>query len=249
MVRPARSQTGGRACLGSEPILSTPSQRAALTVIAVLMGASAASHQLTPFAILAAATALTLLRRSLLGLPIITAVIVGIWISYMTVVLQAGNLLDSRISWRRSERVGASLRQCRTLSRRPVPPGHDLGCGWSPARGSSLASRPSRPGGDHAGGCPVRPHCVAGLWRRDAAARLPVQAAFMAFIAAAAFIPSPSRPLAWRTRALAVAALGLILALMVTRHGNSERMRSRPRRRLRRHTSTRSRPMEPTSEP
>ena len=73
---------------------------------------------------------------------------------------------------------------------------------------------------------------------------------FMAFLAAAAFIPSPSRPLsAWPTRALAVAALGLILALMGPDTETSERMRSRPRRRLRRHTSTRSRPMEPTSEP
>ena len=58
-----------------------------VAVLAILIGASAASHQLTPFAILAATTALVVLGRTQLkGLPIITAVIVGLWVSYMTVV-------------------------------------------------------------------------------------------------------------------------------------------------------------------
>jgi hypothetical protein len=210
---------------------ATPSQRAMLVVVLViLIGASAASHQLTPFAILAAVTALAVLGRTQLrGLPIITAVIVGLWVSYMTVVFLAGNLpglLEDLLAagQNASEAVGdriqgsdthvfvVQLRLAMTLGfwvlalygfLRRVRLGYldldTVALAFVPFGLLALQS--------YGGEMLLRVYLFS----------LP----FMAFLVAAAFIPTPARPLsAWTTRALAVAALGLLLALMVTRHGN-----------------------------
>jgi hypothetical protein len=78
----------------SEPPRIAGRQRAALLFVIILVSAaSVASHQLTPFALLAALTALTVIgRNQLRGLPLLLAVMIGMWISYMTVVFLAGNL-------------------------------------------------------------------------------------------------------------------------------------------------------------
>lgn len=210
---------------------ATPSQRAMLVgVLAVIIGASAASHQLTPFAILAAATALVVLRRTQLkGLPIITAVIVGLWVSYMTVVFLAGNvvgLLEDLLAagQNASEAVGdriqgsdvhvfvVQFRLAMTLGfwmlalygflRR-------VRLGYLDLDAVALAFVPF--------GLLALQSYGGEMLLRVYLFSLP----FMAFLAAAAFVPTLSRPLSpWTTRALAITALGLVLALMVTRHGN-----------------------------
>jgi len=75
---------------------AAPMQRVVLSgIVVLLIAVSVASHQLTPFAILAAVTALTVLRRTtMIGLPVLTAVLIGMWISYMTVAFLQGHLAD-----------------------------------------------------------------------------------------------------------------------------------------------------------
>jgi hypothetical protein len=73
-----------------------PRQRAALFAILIgLFAVVTASHQLTPFAILGVVIALTVLRRiTTTGLPVVMIVIVGTWLSYMTVTYLEGHLGD-----------------------------------------------------------------------------------------------------------------------------------------------------------
>jgi len=69
-------------------------QRAALMAIVVLLFASTVySHQLTPFALLGLATTLVIVRRlSTTGLPILMGVVLGTWLSYMTVNYLSGHI-------------------------------------------------------------------------------------------------------------------------------------------------------------
>ena len=82
-----------------KPVLEArvrPRQRAALFAVLILLFAVvAASHQLTPFAILGVVLTLVVLRRiTTFGLPIVMVVIVGTWLSYMTVSYLQGHLRD-----------------------------------------------------------------------------------------------------------------------------------------------------------
>jgi hypothetical protein len=61
----------------------------AVTIYAVVVS----SHQLTPFALLGGATALVIARRSTLrGLPIVMAVMLGFWLSFMPLTYLSGHL-------------------------------------------------------------------------------------------------------------------------------------------------------------
>lgn len=73
-----------------------PLQRAGLlTLILVMFGALSASHQLSPFALVGIVTLLAVLGRiTLSGLPAAMIVIMGAWISYMTVTYLHGHLTD-----------------------------------------------------------------------------------------------------------------------------------------------------------
>ncbi len=90
---------------------STPSQpwqrMVLLLIVVALFGLTVSSHQLTPFSVLAAVTALVILNRtSLRGLPILMAVMIGAWLVYMATPFLAGNLpkLVSSVG-----RVGATV--------------------------------------------------------------------------------------------------------------------------------------------
>jgi hypothetical protein len=74
----------------------TPVQRAGLFSILVLFFAvTVVSHQLTPFAAVGVILALVVVRRiSPTGLPIVMLVVLGTWISYMTVTYMEGHLRD-----------------------------------------------------------------------------------------------------------------------------------------------------------
>ncbi|MDQ3691492.1 MAG: hypothetical protein M3406_15965 [Chloroflexota bacterium] len=73
-----------------------PLQRAGLlTLILVMFGALSASHQLSPFALVGIVILLAVLGRiTLSGLPAAMIVIMGTWISYMTVSYLHGHLTD-----------------------------------------------------------------------------------------------------------------------------------------------------------
>jgi len=73
-----------------------PLQRAGLlAMILVMFGALCASHQLSPFALVAVGVVLALLGRiSVSGLPAVMVVILGTWLSYMTVTYLQGHLSD-----------------------------------------------------------------------------------------------------------------------------------------------------------
>lgn len=77
----------------SPPVL-TAFQRAAMVGIVVLLFATTVySHQLTPFALLGLAIALVVTRRiSTTGLPTVLAVLLGTWLSYMTVSYLSGHI-------------------------------------------------------------------------------------------------------------------------------------------------------------
>lgn len=72
---------------------SQPWQRVALmAIIVILFVVIVPSHQLTPFATLAAVTVLVMFNRlTPRGLPIVMVVVIGTWISYMTVSYLSGH--------------------------------------------------------------------------------------------------------------------------------------------------------------
>src|SRR5919202_4120098 len=83
-----------RPSTGESTAPATPGQRVGLLLlVVVLYGAAVMSHQLTPFATLAAVTALATFRRiTLRGLPLLMGVMLVTWLGYMTVAYLAGNM-------------------------------------------------------------------------------------------------------------------------------------------------------------
>lgn len=112
LVRPARFLQSwlGRADQTAAPI--HPLARTVLLLIVVdAFLVIVASHQLTPFALLAGAAVLVLFNRlSVRGLPLIMGLILAMWITYMTVAYLSGHL-SSMLSFfgQLDETVGANL--------------------------------------------------------------------------------------------------------------------------------------------
>jgi hypothetical protein len=213
------------------PAPATARQRVALlAVIVLLTGVSVASHQLTPFALLAGLSALTVLgRMTLRGLPILVGVMIGTWISYMTVPFLAGHL---------------------------IPLLSDLGAAGETASESVTQRIAGSP--QHLLVVQIRLAqtlllwlvAAAGAWRRFRHGNIDLEALalatvpfglillqayggeillrvylfslpFMAFLAAGLFFPVPTiSPSVPATRGLAVFLAVLVLLLMVTKHGN-----------------------------
>ncbi|WP_214365539.1 lipopolysaccharide biosynthesis protein [Pseudonocardia sp. H11422] len=73
-----------------------PGLRSAVLVLLIgVFAVASASHQLTPFLMLAASTGLVLTRRcNVVGLPLLLAVILAGWISYMAVAYWGGHLSE-----------------------------------------------------------------------------------------------------------------------------------------------------------
>ncbi len=213
------------------PADASRQQRAALAVVVVLLtGVMVGSHQLTPFALLAAVAALAVLGRiSLRGMPVLVAVMIGIWISYMTVPYLAGHLVPLL-----NDLLAASETASATV-------------------GERLAGSP-----DHVLIVQTRLGATALLWalaglgaiRRFRHGNVDIEAAalaavpfglmllaayggeillrvylyslpFMAFLAAGLFFPTPSSSLSWGGASrLATVLAVLVLLLVVTKHGN-----------------------------
>ena len=211
-------------------VAATPGQRAALLgIIVLLTGVSVASHQLTPFALIAAMTALALLRRTTLpGLPVLIAVLVGLWISYMTVAFLAGHLVGL-LSDLGAPGEAATANVGRRLT---GSPGHvfivqfrlvmTLGFWLLAAAGAVRRFR-------H-GHLDLDALALAGMpfgllllqaYGGEMLLRIYLfSLPFMAFLASGLFFPSPRR-LSWpATRAMAVVTALLLIALLVAKHGN-----------------------------
>jgi hypothetical protein len=79
---------------GTPSFSSRPGQRAGLmALVLILFAAIASSHQLTPFALLAGVSALVLFNRcSARGLPVVMAILIGAWTSYMAISYLQGHL-------------------------------------------------------------------------------------------------------------------------------------------------------------
>jgi hypothetical protein len=213
------------------PVVSaSPLQRASLLgVIVLLAGVSVASHQLTPFALLGAVAALALLGRiQLPGLPVLIAVFIGLWISYMTVAFLAGHLVGL-LSELGAPGEAATAGVTRRLS---GSPGHvfivqfrlvmTLGFWLLAAAGAIRRFR--------AGHLDIDAMALAAvpfgllllqayggeLLLRIYLFTLP----FMAYLASGVFFPT-MRPLSWpATRVMAAVAALMVIALLVAKHGN-----------------------------
>jgi hypothetical protein len=206
-------------------------QRAALTaIIVLLMGVSVASHQLTPFALLASVIALTLLKRvSLVGLPIVLAVLIGMWISYMTVAYLEGHLASlvadvGAVAGSASENVTQRLSgspghlfivQARLVMTAAI---------WLVAAAGAV--RRFRHGHLDVEAITLAavPFGLMGLQAYGGEMLLRVylfSLPFVAFLAAGLFFPVAERSLSSAaTRALTATVAVLVLAIMLTKHGN-----------------------------
>jgi hypothetical protein len=217
---------------GPVPIVSaTPRQRVGLLGVLVLLTVvSVASHQLTPFAILGAVTALTLLKRTQLpGLPVLVAVCIGLWISYMTVAYLAGHLVGL-LNDIAAPAEAASANVTRRLS---GSPGHvfivqfrlvmTLGFWLLAALGAVRRFRFGNLDLEALALAAV-PFGLLALQSYGGEMLLRIyffSLPFMAFMAAGLFFPSSARPPSWgTTRWLAVVGALMLVALLVAKHGN-----------------------------
>jgi hypothetical protein len=213
-----------------EAVSATARQRAALVFIIVLMTfVIVASHQLTPFALLGATAALVLLGRiQLTGLPVVITVVIGLWISYMTVDFLAGHL-EGLLSELASPHTAAQAGVAHRLS---GSPGHlfivqfrlvltlafwslaAFGAirrfrhGYLDIEAIALAAVPF--------GLILLQAYGGELVLRIYLFSLP----FMAFLAAGAFFPTPRLMGMRTTQAVAVVMALMFIALLVAKHGN-----------------------------
>jgi hypothetical protein len=213
-----------------EAVPATARQRAGLVFILVIMAfVCVASHQLTPFALLGATAALVVLGRTqVTGLPVLVTVLIGLWISYMTVDFLAGHL-EGLLAEVGSPHAAAEAGVAHRLS---GSPGHvfvvqfrlivtlafwslaALGAirrfrhGYLDIEALALAAVPF--------GLILLQAYGGELVLRIYLFSLP----FMAFLAAGAFLPTP-RPMHMRTtEAVAVVVAVMFIALLVSKHGN-----------------------------
>ena len=202
-----------------------------VAIVVLLFGASVASHQLTPFALLGGVIGLTVFRRTqLTGLSVVMIVMASAWLLFMTTTYLSGHLAD----------LLADIGRAGEIADRNI--------------GSRLSGSPG-----HLQVVQVRLGLTIGVWalaliggvRRLISGHLDLTMAllavapfglmllqayggemllrvylfsspFMAFFAAAAFIPT-AKALTWRTtNALAIASVVLASLLLLARYGNEK---------------------------
>jgi hypothetical protein len=202
---------------------------ALVCLMVVMIVVSVASHQLTPFAILLALGVLMVLGRTQLpGMPVLVGVLIGAWISYMTVAFLAGHLVGL-LEDLGAPGAAASAGFARRLT---GSPGHlfvvqfRLGLtvafwllaligAWRRFRNGYVDLE--------AVALAVAPFGLLGLQVYGGEMLLRIylfSLPFMAFLAGAAFVPTV-RPLRPPTlRALSVVAVALMIALVGAKYGN-----------------------------
>jgi hypothetical protein len=102
----------------SSPSLTAFQRAGLMSIVVFLFATTVYSHQLTPFALLGVTVVLVLVRRlSAKGLPTLMAVLLGTWLSYMTVTYLSGHIaslvsrvgnVDTTVAANLTERVRGS---------------------------------------------------------------------------------------------------------------------------------------------
>jgi hypothetical protein len=214
------------------PIVLEPSaQRAGLmAVVIVLFAAAVPSHQLTPFAILVAVSALVIVRRcSARGLPLLMLSMMAAWITFMSAAYLTGHLSVL------SGHVGQvnSIAAANVTDRLTGSSGHQFvvqirlaltALLWMLALLGWLRRR--RQGQDDVTFTvlAVAPFLLMGLQSYGGELLLRVYLfglPFVAFLAAGLFLPVKTGAASWRTiGAIGLAGITLLSGFMFARYGN-----------------------------
>jgi hypothetical protein len=210
--------------------LVTPAQRSALVLVCiVLIAVSVASHQLTPWMLLASLTALVVLRRcTARGLPVITFVLLVAWLTYLAAAYLNGHLkpllgqtldLQQAVNANVGGRLQGSHEHLLVVRLRLVM----TGLVWSLAVvGMVRGLRRGHASPSHAL-LVVAPGAVALLQPYGGEMLMRVYLftlPFAACYAAQALLPAPGRRAWVATLALALGAAVLVTGFLFTRYGN-----------------------------
>jgi hypothetical protein len=221
----------GRKPAGISGSLSNRQQVGLVSIVAVLFGASVASHQLTPFALLGGVLGLTVFNRiRLTGLSVFMIVLLSSWLMFMASTFLAGHLAGLLEEIGRPDQIAASNIGDRLVG----SPGHllvlrarlglTLGL-WLVAGIGALRRLRSGQLDLTVAVLAVAPFGLVLLQAYGGEMLLRVylfSVPFMAFFAAAAFLPTP-RAGSWRLYGfLAVVSVVLAGVLLLTRYGNEK---------------------------
>lgn len=223
-----------RAALRLPPAVAprgTPAQRVFLMFASiVVIGATVPSHQLTPFAILAAATGLVAIRScSARGLPLVVLVMVAAWTIFMAVEFLSGHFasvagsvgkVDQNVSSSLGGRIHGSYDHLIVVVTRVAVTGGLWLLGIA-----GLVRRFRRGYRDLSFAVlGFAPFLLIGLQSYGGEILLRIflfALPFMAFFAAALFFASPRPTVSWRASlGLAVVSALLVLGFLVSRYGN-----------------------------
>jgi hypothetical protein len=234
LTRPANYLYGWLTAPDTPNAASRPGQRAGLLLVVVLLFALVvSSHQLTPFATLAAVAALVILRRcSLRGLPLLMGVMIATWMSYMTVDFLAGHMgwliggvgqVRDSVGRNVTDRLAGSPEHQFVIVMRLVM---SLGL-WGLAFLGGVRRTSNGRRDTTCALLALVPFAFLGLQSYGGEVLLRVyifNLPFMAFFAAALFFTTATSGTTWRTLlALNVVSVALVGGFLFTRHGN-ERM-------------------------
>jgi hypothetical protein len=200
-----------------------------LLAVIVLIAATVPSHQLTPFAFLAATTALVLTRAcTARGLPVIVLVMIVSWVTFMSVAYLAGHFgsvaggvgkVDQNVSTSLSGRIHGSPDHVIVVMTRLAM----TVAVWLLALVGFLR-RLGRHRNTALAALALAPFSMIGLQSYGGEVLLRIYLfalPFMALFAAAAFFPQRKGRVSWLTTgALAVVTGVLILGFLVSRYGN-----------------------------
>ncbi len=214
---------------------STPAQRAALLAVTLLiLAAMVTSHQLTPFATLAAISVLVLFNRcTVLTLPLILGTMTATWIVYAASPYVHGHiehitgpvgLVATNIDANLTERFRGSPDH---LLINYLRAGMSLGIWvWALAGGIRRVRSGPRDVALALLACAPFPLLLLQAYGGELLLRIYLYSVpFMAFFCAALFFPSPAAGRSWRT----LVSLGLVSAVtlvgfLFTRYGNERMM-------------------------
>lgn len=211
--------------------LSGRQQIGLVAILAVLFGASVASHQLTPFALLGGVLGLTAFNRIRLpGLPVFMIVLISSWLMFMAGTFLSGHLAGLLEDIGRPDQIAAS----NVAERLAGSPGHvlvvqarlgfTLGV-WSLAMIGGLRRLRANQLDLTMALLAVAPFGLLLLQSYGGEMLLRVylfSLPFMAFFAASAFFPTPEAG-SWRLYVfLIVVSVALATAMLLTRYGNEK---------------------------
>jgi hypothetical protein len=211
--------------------LSFRQQIGLVAIVVAMYGASVASHQLTPFAVLGGVIGLTVFRRvRLTGLPVYMLVLVGTWLLFMAGTFLSGHLASllediGRLDQNAASNIGARLvgsdGHLLVLQMR-------LGLSvalWGVALIGGLRRLRAGQLDLSLALLAMAPFGLILLQAYGGEMLLRVylfSVPFMSFFAAAAFYPTP-RPASWRLDLLIVGvSVGLAAVMLFTRFGNEK---------------------------